>query len=187
MKTTIANIDIAEYESIFRSHYPELCGFANKYLDDLDASEEVVQQIFVKLWENKSELSIVGSIRSYLFSAVRNGCLNQIKHIKIRETFKEHNQREIEQNAQYADEEMDASELELKIKASIDALPEKRKKIFILSRYEGLKYKEIAEKLNISVKTVEHQMGSAIKQLKSDLADYMVLFCFFCWNIFNNY
>jgi RNA polymerase sigma-70 factor (ECF subfamily) len=186
LKTNFANINISDFESIFKEHYPELCGFANKFLRDLDAAEEIVQSIFVKLWENRSEITVGNNVRSYLFSAVRNGCLNQIKHLKIKEEYKAYNQREINQNAYYIDKEIEASELELKINASIASLPEKRKKIFMLSRYEGLKYKEIAEKLNISVKTVEHQMGSAIKQLRHDLAEYMVLLTIVCFNIFNN-
>ena len=102
--------------------------------------------------------------------------------MKIRDDYKEHNQREMDQNRVLADDDLEASELENRIHSSINSLPEKRKKIFILSRYEGLKYQEIAEKLNISVKTVEHQMGSAIKQLKTDLAEYIVMLSLLFWN-----
>ena len=182
MKIALTNIDIKEFETIFRQHYPELCGFANKYLHDLDAAEETVQTVFVKMWEKRAELEITTSVRSYLFTSVRNGCLNYIKHMKIRDDYKEHNQREMDQNRVLADDDLEASELENRIHSSINSLPEKRKKIFILSRYEGLKYQEIAEKLNISVKTVEHQMGSAIKQLKTDLAEYIVMLSLLFWN-----
>ena len=105
--------------------------------------------------------------------------------MKIRDEYKEHNKRELDNSTITADDELEASELEQRIQESINALPEARKKIFILSRYEGLKYKEIAEKLNISIKTVENQMGSAIKQLKNDLAEYMVLLSLLMWNLFN--
>lgn len=170
----IAQISLSEFENVFRSHYEDLCAIANRYLEDLDAAEEIVQSVFVKFWEGRKDIQIQSSIKGYLVTAVRNNCLNQLKHINIREEFKAHNQREIDSNHIMVDEEVEATELEEKIRASINELPEARKKIFMLSRYEGLKYKEIAEKMGISIKTVENQMGSAIKQLRTDLADYLV-------------
>ena len=170
-----STISISEYESLFKTHYSELCAFANKFLQDVDAAEEIVQAFFVKFWENRSELNIKSSQRSYLFTSIRNACFNQIKHIQIREEYKKHNEREMEKSKYSVDEEFEATELDAKIRRTIDALPEGRRKIFILSRYEGLKYKEIAEKLKISVKTVENQMGSAIKFLKHELSDYLII------------
>ena len=107
----------------------------------------------------------------------------QIKHVKIREAYKEYNKRELDNNYELADEGVEATELEERIQSSINALPEGRRKIFMLSRYDGLKYKEIAAKLNISVKTVENQMGSAIKQLRTDLAEFMVTIAFVLVNL----
>jgi RNA polymerase sigma-70 factor (ECF subfamily) len=163
---------------LFKDHYKELCAYANKYLDDLAASEETVQSLFVKLWENREGLKIEKSPRSYLYTATRNACFNQIRHIKIREDYKVHNQLEMEKQQYTVSDEFEASELDEKIRKSIDCLPEGRRKIFILSRFEGLKYKEIAEKLQISIKTVENQMGSAIKHLKNDLAEYLTILVF---------
>lgn len=169
-----SSISLTEFENLFKSNYAELCGYANTYLNDVEASEEIVQAFFVKFWESKESVKVKTSQRSYLFTSIKNACLNQIKHIKVREEYKEINQREME-NSQYAvDEQYEASELDQKIRESIELLPEGRKRVFIMSRFEGLKYKEIAEKLKISVKTVENQMGSAIKHLKSELADYLV-------------
>lgn len=167
-------ISLSEYENLFKSHYAELCAFANKYLQDVEAAEEIVQSFFVKFWENRETVNIKTSQRSYIFTSVKNACLNQIKHIKIREEYKVVNQREMEDSQYLVDEEFDASELDQKIRKSIESLPEGRKRVFIMSRFEGLKYKEIAEKLKISVKTVENQMGSALKYLKSELSDYLV-------------
>ncbi len=144
-------------------------------MQDLDAAEEIVQAFFVKFWENRSELKIQTSQRSYLFTSIRNACFNQLKHIQVREEYKLHNKREMEESKYSVDDEYQASELDDKIRRTIEALPESRRKIFIMSRYEGLKYKEIAEKLKISVKTVENQMGSAIKFLKLELADYLII------------
>lgn len=175
MNIVAANNSLSEFENLFRIHYAELCGFANKFLGDVDAAEEVVQSVFVKFWENKDETTIQSSAKSYLFKAVKNNCLNQIKHFKIKEDYKQHNQREIDLENLQQHSDLETNEVESKIHAAIDALPEGRKKIFILSRFEGLKYHEIAEKLNISIKTVENQMGSALKQLKVDLAEFLSL------------
>jgi len=169
-----SSITLSEFENLFKSHYAELCAFANKYLEDVDAAEETVQAFFVKFWENRETVNIKTSQRSYIFTAIKNACLNQIKHIKIREEYKVVNLREKEDSQYSVDEEFEASELDQKIRKSIESLPEGRRRVFIMSRFEGLKYKEIAEKLNISIKTVENQMGSALKYLKSELSDYLV-------------
>ena len=168
-------ISIQQFEKLFRGHYEELCAYANHIVKDLEESEEIVQSLFVKLWENRASTKIEKSIRSYLYSAVKNACFNQQKHLKIKETYKEHNKRELDSQNVSVEEEIEANELDIKIKAAIDKLPEGRKQIFILSRYDGLKYKEIAEKLKISVKTVENQMSSAIKSLKIELAEFVTV------------
>ena len=171
---TQPTISLSEYEDLFKSHYAELCAFANKYLDDLEAAEETVQAFFVKFWENKETVNIKTSQRSYIFTSVRNACLNQLKHIKVREEYKLVNEKEMQDSQYTVGDEFEAKELDHKIRKSIELLPEGRRRVFIMSRFEGLKYKEIAEKLKISVKTVENQMGSAIKHLRSELSDYVV-------------
>ena len=156
---------------------------ANKYLQDIEAAEDIVQAFFVKFWENRAEVKVKSSQRSYLFTSIKNACLNQLKHINVREDYKDFNQREMDDSQYTVSDEYEASELDVKIRKSIEELPEARRKIFIMSRYEGLKYKEIAEKLQISIKTVENQMGSAIKHLKVDLAEYL-LFVALLFSIF---
>lgn len=165
----------AELELTFKKHYSELCAFANKYLNDHDAAEEIVQAFFVKYWEKRADYSEIQFKKAYFYTSVKNACLNQLKHIQIKEDYKIHNKREMESEQYGIEDEIAAGELSEKIRKSIDNLPEGRRKIFILSRYEGLKYKEIAEQLKISIKTVENQMGSAIKQLKMDLAEYLTI------------
>lgn len=173
--STQLNINLTDFESLFKEHYSELCSYANKFLNDLSAAEETVQALFVKVWENRESIVFTKSKRVYLFSATRNACFNQLRHLKIREAYKEFNQEEMEYERSTVEEDYQAVELSDKIRKSIDALPEGRRKIFILSRFEGMKYKEIADELKISIKTVEHQMGSAIKHLKNDLAEYLTL------------
>lgn len=164
-----------EFEKLFRSYYSSLCAFAFRFLQEKDAAEEVVQEVFVRLWSKKEELEINSSVKSYLYRSVRNSSLNLIKHIEIREEYKKHNQLAIEHNERILQDAIIAGELEDKIHQAINELPTERKKIFMMSRYDGLKYREIAEKLNISAKTVENQMGKAMKTLREHLVEYMSL------------
>ena len=174
-----------DFEELFNTHYSNLCAYANNFLKDVDASEEVVQEVLFKLWTNKDSILITSSVQSYLFRAVRNASLNVIKHVNIREDYKAHNEYEM-QDELSSEDEMIVSELEQKIRVAIDQLPIERKKVFILSRYEGLKYKEIAEKLNISVSTVENQMVKALKYLRNELADYLPWLILFFSDFFKN-
>jgi len=171
----VAINDVADFEKLFKSHYSQLCSYANLFLNDPDASEDIVQEVFFKLWKNRAELSINTTIKSYLFRAVRNGCLNVIDHLSIRDAYKVFNEEDINRSQENPIDETVVSELEQRIKETIDQLPTERRKIFILSRYEGLKYREIAEQLNISVKTVENQMYQALRFLREKLVDYLPL------------
>lgn len=173
--------DKAEFEALFRAHYSTLCGYANTFLKDPDASEEIVQEVMLKIWTNRSSLLITTSIRNYLFRAVRNGCMNLLKHIEIREDYKKWNERAMGLAERSNEDRMIVSELETRIREAIDNLPLERRKVFVMSRYDGLTYAEIADRLEISVKTVENQMGSALKTLRTELAEYLpwlVLFFF---------
>lgn len=169
----ISNISRSDFELLFRTHYSDLCAYANVYIKELDASEELVQEVFFKLWSKRESIEITSSMQSYLFRAVRNSSLNLIKHINIREDYKSHNEREISRSEMEHYDGMEASELEQKINEAIDELPSERRKIFIMSRYDGLKYSEIAEKLEISPKTVENQMGKALKYMREHLKEYL--------------
>jgi len=170
--------DEKAFESLFHQYYAYLCLYATKILQDDVSAEEIVQNFFVKLWEKREELFIETSIKSYLFRSVKNLCLNSIEHNKIKQ---KHARITIAEGK--ATENLDDNYFEVdlarKIGESIDSLPEKRKEIFRLSREEGLKYREIAQKLNISIKTVETQMGLAIKTLREKLKDYNTFFTLF--------
>lgn len=176
--------DKTEFEALFRAHYSTLCGYANTFLKDSDASEEIVQEVMLKIWINRSTLHITTSIRSYLFRAVRNGCMNLLNHIDIREEYKAWNESAIRRDELSPEDSVVVSELEIKIREAIDNLPLERKKVFVMSRYDGLTYLEIAAKLGISVKTVENQMGSALKTLRTELADYLPWLMLFFFDLF---
>jgi RNA polymerase sigma-70 factor (ECF subfamily) len=176
----------ADFETLFKAHYSSLCSYANQFLKDVDAAEEVVQEIMFKVWTNRESLVIDTSMKSYLFRAVRNGCMNVLKHVKVREEYKTWREHQGDETHLSKEDEMIASELEQKIREAIDRLPMERRKVFIMSRYEGLTYNQIADNLGISVKTVENQMGKALKTLRVDLADYLPWLMLFFWDWFRN-
>lgn len=169
----IAQGNKSAFETLFKSHYANLCGYAVKYVWELEQAEEIVQDLFFNLWNKRSDLYISSSIESYLFRAVRNACLNYLKRKKIRENYASSVQET--HNPGKVDNPVETLELQKKIDESVESMPPERKKIFLLSRHEGLKYKEIAEQLGISVKTVEAQMGKALKFLREELKEFMVV------------
>jgi RNA polymerase sigma-70 factor, ECF subfamily len=173
----------SDFETLFKAHYSSLCSYANHFLKDIDASEEVVQEVMLKIWVNRESLVFSSSIRSYLFRAVRNGCMNVLKHMDIREEYKAFRERETKESQRSKEDEMIVSELELKIRKAIDRLPMERRKVFIMSRYDGLTYSQIAGKLGISVKTVENQMGKALKTLREELSEYLPWLILFFSNL----
>lgn len=171
--------DHAAFEHLFREKYESLVGFARKFIQDQDECEGVVQDMFVSFWEKREEISVDTSISGYLYSSVRNRCLNLIKHDKVKQEHVAYQKAKPIQTQDGGDRVLEASELQSRIDDAIANMPDKRQEIFLLSRYEGLKYSEIAKQLNISVKTVEAQMGKALKYLREELKDYLpVLFLF---------
>lgn len=159
------------YEEVFRKYYQSLCLFALKYVRGPDEAEEIVQEMFVKIWQKKESLAVTTSLKSYLYQAVRNACLNHLKHINVK---LEYQKRAIDTSSTAnAGDTLVALELEARITETLNKLPPERKKIFLMSRNEGLKYREIAEKLNISIKTVENQMSKALQFLKTELMDFL--------------
>ncbi|MDP4205146.1 MAG: RNA polymerase sigma-70 factor [Bacteroidota bacterium] len=164
--------DEMAFEAIFKTYYRYLCLLAMHYLRDSAESEEVVEDVFLLLWEKRKEIVIRSSLRNFLFSSVKNRCINIIEHEKVKNNYRRH-QMEAQNEAIIRYSENDFPEIDAfkKIEDCIASLPEKRREIFVLSRQKGLKYKEIANQLNISVKTVETQMGLALKQLRNQLRD----------------
>ncbi len=178
----IRNDNEKAFEKLFCNYYGHLCLFASQLLQDDVSAEEIVQDFFVKLWEKRKLLTIETSVKSYLFQSVKNLCLNFIQHRRIKLNYAQSvlsNTVEIQSDENYFIE----IDLAKKIEESILSLPEKRQEIFRMSREDGLKYREIAKKLNISIKTVETQMGLAIKTLRDKLKNYntsFILFLCFC-------
>lgn len=167
----LKNNSEAAFEQLFHRYYAPLCLFTAHILHNREKAEEVVQEIFLRVWIRRQTLEIASSFRSYLFFAVRNQCINLLEHEKVekRHAAQAHLDTLTDSSLEPWFMEVD---LRRKIEQSIELLPEKRQQIFRLSREEGLTYQQIAERLNISVKTVEAQMGLALKQLRAMLRDY---------------
>jgi RNA polymerase sigma-70 factor (ECF subfamily) len=166
-------------EMLFKTFYQPLCQYAYSFLRDKDEAEEVVQSAFVNIWDRRVELSIQTSIKSYLYRAVRNACLNVIKHQRVKKEHEAHESALGEPIHEGATEGMMMSELERRIAAAMKVLPEQCRLVFQLSRFEELRYAEIAEQLNISVKTVENHMGKALRIMREQLKDYLPLVLLF--------
>lgn len=163
-------------EMVFRTYYQPLCRYAYTFLNDRDEAEEVVQAAFIAVWDKRQKLSIEASLKSYLFRMVRNSCLNVIKHNKVRQLYAAESLSFGEPVAETTSQSILAVELEKKISDSLNDLPDQCRLVFQLSRFEELKYAEIAAQLNISLKTVENHMGKALKILRTKLKDYLPVF-----------
>jgi len=162
------------FELLYRRFFVRLCAFANKFLRDPQTSEEVVQDIFLKLWENRSMLRSDGSAKSFLFQAVHNKSLNMLAHLKVANRYSEMIRTVYSKSEEFdVHESLMAKELNLRIEAIINDLAPECKKIFLMSRAAGKKHHEIAQELNISIKTVETQINRSLKKLRTELSDYM--------------
>ncbi len=164
--------DIHSIEVAFKTHFESLHRYAYTIIKDDIMAEEMVQNVFYKLWKNREELSVNQSLASYLYRSVYNECLNYLKHLKVRNAYQTHVSRTME-NINNAVDKLRLKELETKLDEALRDLPEQCRTIFQLSRFEELKYAEIAARLGISVKTVENQMGKALKILRSKLVDFL--------------
>lgn len=172
-------LDKQAFEALFRSFFPSLVLFAQKYVPDQDTAKEIVHTVFLNLWEKRQQVDTGSPMKSYLFTSVHNRCLNYIrdqkKFDKDETRFQKFDSTEFSDGADRLEEQ----ELEQRIYDALQALPEKCRAIFMLNRFDGLKYAEIAEKLNISVKTVETQMSRALRILREKLVDYLGMIILF--------
>jgi RNA polymerase sigma-70 factor, ECF subfamily len=166
----IRNGDKGEFESLFRSSYVSLVRYAKTLIKDHDTAEEIVQDLFFRLWQDKGKLNIESSLNGYLFRAVHNRCLHHIEHNKVIERHAEEMLYRQKEDQESPSDILNYKELQDKIARILERLPAKCGRIFTMSRFEGLKYTEIAEKLSVSVKTVEANMGKALKEFRKELA-----------------
>jgi len=166
----IRNGDINEFENLFRSSYNTLVNYARTILKDTDTSEEIIQELFYVLWRDRKKIKINSSLNGYLFRAVHNRCLHYIDHKRVVMKHEAELRVNIENPINDPAEEMNYKELHDKVARIIEKLPERAARIFCMSRFDGMKYTEIAEKLSISVKTVEANIGKALKEFRKELS-----------------
>ena len=169
-------MDIAAFRKYYDLYYDQLCHFLNFYTQDITVIEDVLQEVYLKLWENRDEIEIQ-YIKTYIFHAAKNRILNHLRDEQNRHYLLENwfNQQKQEKQGK---ECYDIEQFTTLLYKVIDQLPEKCREIFLLSRQEKLTYKQIAEKLNISVKTVEAQMGIALKRIRETLTTASFSFLF---------
>lgn len=163
------------FEDFFKMYYKPLYGYAMSILKNDMYAEEIVQNIFLKLWSKRDEYKIHSSAIAYLYKAVHNESINFLNHKKVRYKYETYAQQNMSTYNQATQAHVEANELETKIIATLAALPQQCRTIFQLSRAEELTYGQIAAKLNISIKTVESQMGKALRILRIKLIDYLPL------------
>lgn len=167
----LKNGNTRAFDKIFSDHYLNLCRFAGSIVHDEDTAQNIVQQVFIHLWESRKDLDHVEQLVPYLTTSVRNGCLNWLKREK----------KNVEitaippciQTDNTTEQHLNLAEFEEQFIIALNSLPERCKMAFEYSRLEELSNKEIAERMNITVKGVEALMGRSLKILRAALADYL--------------
>ena len=157
--------DPKAFEALFRKYFYTLCLLSKRYTRDMTTSREVVQDLFVHIWENRKNIKISSSLRSYLAAAARFNSIRRIQSDQKLVIFTDL----LPDNSQELNDHLEYAELQAAIIRAIDGLPEQCRKVFELSRFEMLKHSEIASKLEISVKTVEAHIGKALKQIQQKI------------------
>ncbi len=164
-------LDSVQYKNVFDLHYEALYGYAFSILKEETYTDDILQNIFIKLWQNRESVH-PETVKAYLYTAVRNECLNQLKHKVVKAGYAQHQIA----GSSGADNNIHTEQKELheKIQDLVNQLPEKCATVFYMCRQLGLSYREVADALGISVKTVENQMSKALKFLRSGLTEYLV-------------
>jgi RNA polymerase sigma-70 factor (ECF subfamily) len=156
--------DQAAFESLFRAFAPGLCAYAARYVESTQVAEDIVQDLFLSLWRNRERLSIDQSVPSYLLAAARNRAINHLRHERVAKRWETRVVGRIETST--PSDEAELLEM-LDLQDGIERLPARCRLIFALSRQQGMSYSEIAQSLGLSVKTVEVQIGRALRALRA--------------------
>jgi RNA polymerase sigma-70 factor (ECF subfamily) len=171
--------DFKSYELLFKSYYSSLCKYARSLVHNGATAEDIVMDLFIKLWESQDKLLINTSLNAYLFRSVHNRCMNYLTRTSHRfsnlddETIEKLNKLVSNDSINVPSAEYNTIELIQEIDSAIEKLPEECRRIFIMSRTEELSHKEIAEKLNLSVNTVKVQIYRALIKMREHLKDFL--------------
>ena len=169
-------------ELLFEEYYGDLCRSAYRILPDQHLVEDLVQEVFYELWRRRRRLRIKSSLKAYLRRATRNKTLNYLRDHR-RVYFEPADAQPLPGNLSGALRQLEAAELQELIDQAIDRLPERCRLVFVLSRFEDMTYHEIAEQLEISVKTVENQVSKALRLLRQALAPYLIHGLLALWSL----
>ncbi len=170
------------YKALFLRYYAQLVVFARKVVNDDDLARELVQDVIVTFYEKRKEIKIHSSLKAHLYQSVRNRCLNQIKYSQIRRDHHANIYLTKKDDEAYIEDKLQETELEQKIMSVIQTLPPQCKRIFEMSRFDGITNQEIADKLDLSKRTVETQISKALKELRTQLVGYLeICLLFFYW------
>lgn len=184
--TTLSRTENSTFSKIYQVYFPKLVRFAREYVVLTEDAENIIQDIFLYLWEHPDMLSSVTNLNAFLFTLTKNKCIDFYRHKVLIDTKKEsldtllerEQKLKMEALLQFDDTIFTEKEIEELLTKAIEHLPEKCRQVFILSRMEGLKYEEIATQLDISVHTVQNHVITAIRKLKVELKDYLPLLIF---------
>ncbi len=169
--TRVREGDQDAFRQLFDAFYEGLCNYADRLFKDRDSAEEIVQDLFCRYWEKRSEIEISSSPKGYFIMAIKNRYLNKVKEQRVRQEA----HREIHLSARSSQLEAPVFDLQNRINEAYELLPEQCRKVFRMSREEGLKYPEIANQLGLSIKTVENQMGKGLRIFRTHLKEYLPL------------
>ena len=164
--------DIDTFEQLFHRFYQGMFSYAKTFLRSGEAAEEVIQDVFYNIWKNRDSLRITRSWQSYLYRAVYNNSMMYLRRTRREYPMEEDLTSDSDSGTPDPLQEMQFREVSDLVSKTIEELPERTREIFLMSRQEGLKYKEIAKKLSVSLKTVEAHMGKALKVLRNSLEKY---------------
>jgi len=173
MQKKIQGGDIGVFEQLFVKYYEPLCHHADKILKDMDTAEDIVQEFFYNFWKNRDTFTPKLSLNAYLYQSIRNNALHQLEHQVIKQTYAQHvlnDNRDVMPATNQEDVEL--HELNKAISETLQRMPERCSQIFRMNRFEGKKYREIADILSISVKTVEADMGKALQLFRKSLKEF---------------
>lgn len=163
-------LSLSAFETIFKTHHAHCLAFAAQYTGNRYEAEEVVQQVFLRIWEKREGIEITGSVKSYLFTAIRNVAVSRWRKQSVQSS----REAAFEQMQPVVTEAvLPGRELEASLQKALQKLPERCREVFLLSRQQQMKYAEIAEVMGIAIKTVENQMGKALKILHTELREYL--------------
>jgi len=170
------------FEEIYNTYFPVLCNYAKSIIKDQTLAEDVVSEVFLKLWEKRDIALFEGSLKSYLYRSVYHQCLNELKHVRVQDKYRDfflHHLPLIEDGADYPLSGVIENEINTILHKTIEQLPEQCRKIFVMSRIDGMKHEEIALKLGVSINTVRTQIHRALEKLRIELKDFLPLLLIF--------